>query len=696
MAIAISDAHRELGAVARAFLESEQGARRGACAARRARRGAARRSGTSSRSSAGSVCTSPRRSAGRATACPSSSSCSRSSAAPRRRGRSSPTVMASTLIATRGRRRAAGARFLPALVDGSQAGAVGLGGSLRLDARRRPRRVTPASCSAPGSPTCSCSARATTWSSSIATPPASRSSVQPGLDPTRRVGRVTLDGRPRSDTERVLARRGRRSRSDLAWLLAAAEAAGGAQECVERGDRVREGPPAVRPADRDVPGGEAPLRQHARRRRARDRRGVGRGARRRAGRRPVRARRRGRRHARAPRLLAQRAAQHPGARRHRVHVGARRPPAAAPRRRARRAVRRATPRPRRCTGLAAGGSRRELGFDLPPEAEEFRDATRAVAEELAALDGDAQRARLIDTGYVQPHWPKPWGREAKALEQLVIDEEFAAPGVQRPQYGITGWIILTLIQHAHRRPDRAVGAADARARARVVPALQRARRRLRRRRRPHRGDARRRWLGDHRPEGVDERRAVLPPRPRHRAHQSRRRRSTTASPRSSIDMHAEGVEVRPLREATGASMFNEVFFDDVFVPDDDVVGPVDDGWTVAASTLGNERVSIGGGGGGGFGRRRRPTCCEHGTGRRRRRDARSGEHVAEGADDARAQPAARSSARSPAASPGPRATSPSCSARSTHSGRPTSRLQLRRARRRGARRRRRRDRRAAR
>ena len=65
-------------------------------------------------------------------------------------------------------------------------------------------------------------------------------------------------------------------------------------------------------------------------------------------------------------------------------------------------------------------------------------------------------------------------------------------------------------------------------------------------------------------------------------------------------MHAEGVEVRPLREASGASMFNEVFFNDVFVPDDDVVGPVDGGWAVARSTLGNERVSIGGGVGVGF------------------------------------------------------------------------------------------------
>jgi alkylation response protein AidB-like acyl-CoA dehydrogenase len=68
-----------------------------------------------------------------------------------------------------------------------------------------------------------------------------------------------------------------------------------------------------------------------------------------------------------------------------------------------------------------------------------------------------------------------------------------------------------------------------------------------------------------------------------------------------IDMHAKGVEVRPLRQISGHSEFNEVFFDDVFVPDDDVIGPVDSGWTVARATLGNESVSIGGGSGGGDG-----------------------------------------------------------------------------------------------
>ena len=68
-----------------------------------------------------------------------------------------------------------------------------------------------------------------------------------------------------------------------------------------------------------------------------------------------------------------------------------------------------------------------------------------------------------------------------------------------------------------------------------------------------------------------------------------------------IDLEAPGVDIRPLREASGGELFCEVFFDDVFVPDDDVVGPVDGGWKVARSTLGNERVSIGSGSGVGEG-----------------------------------------------------------------------------------------------
>jgi alkylation response protein AidB-like acyl-CoA dehydrogenase len=62
-----------------------------------------------------------------------------------------------------------------------------------------------------------------------------------------------------------------------------------------------------------------------------------------------------------------------------------------------------------------------------------------------------------------------------------------------------------------------------------------------------------------------------------------------------VDMHAEGIEVRPLREITGRSMFNEVFLDDVFVADDCLIGAPGDGWRVAMSTLATERETIGGG-----------------------------------------------------------------------------------------------------
>jgi alkylation response protein AidB-like acyl-CoA dehydrogenase len=62
-----------------------------------------------------------------------------------------------------------------------------------------------------------------------------------------------------------------------------------------------------------------------------------------------------------------------------------------------------------------------------------------------------------------------------------------------------------------------------------------------------------------------------------------------------VDMHAPGVEVRPLRQITGEAEFNEVFFTDVHIPDNQRLDAVGAGWRVATTTLMNERVAIGGG-----------------------------------------------------------------------------------------------------
>ena len=133
-----------------------------------------------------------------------------------------------------------------------------------------------------------------------------------------------------------------------------------------------------------------------------------------------------------------------------------------------------------------------------------------------------------------------------------------------------------------------------------------------------------------------------------------------------VDMHSPGIEVRPLREITGDAMFNEVFFTDVFVPDDCVVGQVNGGWRLARTTLANERVSMASGATFGFG----IECIL-----RSLADGGSGDLVVldqVGALIAEAQSVAllgarTTCARCPASSPGPRRACASCSAASTSS-----------------------------
>ncbi len=104
------------------------------------------------------------------------------------------------------------------------------------------------------------------------------------------------------------------------------------------------------------------------------------------------------------------------------------------------------------TDLVRRGVRRAAAIELPAEAEPIRAVIGPDVARLRDLAGQARKQALIETGYVMPHWPKPWGRDASAIEQLVIEQEFAAAGIKRPGYGITSWVILTLIQYAS--PDQ--------------------------------------------------------------------------------------------------------------------------------------------------------------------------------------------------------------------------------------------------
>jgi alkylation response protein AidB-like acyl-CoA dehydrogenase len=68
-----------------------------------------------------------------------------------------------------------------------------------------------------------------------------------------------------------------------------------------------------------------------------------------------------------------------------------------------------------------------------------------------------------------------------------------------------------------------------------------------------------------------------------------------------VDMKSPGITIKPLKQMNGGASFNEVFYDDVRVPHENVLGDVNEGWKVAITTLMNERVAIGSGGGGGRG-----------------------------------------------------------------------------------------------
>ena len=241
--------------------------------------------------------------------------------------------------------------------------------------------------------------------------------------------------------------------------------------------------------------------------------------------------------------------------------------------------------------MALAGARRGLSAELPPEAEDRRAALRPLVHQVAATEGEAQRAALVETGLLMPHWPAPWGRGSDPLDQLVIDEELAAAGIGRPHLAVGAWALPTIIAHG----------TDEQQERWVRPTLL----------------GQLGWCQLFSEPGAGSDLAALSTRAEsveggwflngQKVWTSLAQtadfgiclaRTDPDAPKHAgityfiVDMHADGIDIRPLRELTGAAMFNEVFLTDVFVPDDAVIGTPGDGWRIGRTTLSNERVSM--------------------------------------------------------------------------------------------------------
>ncbi|MDA0634251.1 acyl-CoA dehydrogenase [Nonomuraea sp. MCN248] len=240
--------------------------------------------------------------------------------------------------------------------------------------------------------------------------------------------------------------------------------------------------------------------------------------------------------------------------------------------------------------LALGGVRRSMEPDLPEEAAPLREAVRAQAASLRAADPSERRRRFAEEGWIMPHLPEPWGRAASPLEQVIIHEEFRS--LKRPNLGIGAWAVPSIVRHGTRdqqerflpgtftgeivwcqlfsEPGAGSDLAGLSTRAtRVEGGWTLTGQKI--------------WtsLAQYAHWGICLAR-TSPDRPKHEG-----------ITYFLVDMAAPGVTVRPLKEINGDALFNEVFLDDVFVPDDRVVGEVDGGWRVARDTLAHERVALG-------------------------------------------------------------------------------------------------------
>jgi 3-oxochol-4-en-24-oyl-CoA dehydrogenase len=248
--------------------------------------------------------------------------------------------------------------------------------------------------------------------------------------------------------------------------------------------------------------------------------------------------------------------------------------------------------PQRVVDTATGTGMRELNIDLDPDTEKLRAEIRDEVAALKALARDERATAIAEGGWVLPYLPKPWGRAADPVEQIVIAQEFTTGRVRRPPIGIAAWIVPSIVAFGTEEQKQ-----------RFLPPT-------------FRGEMI--WCQLFSEPGAGSDLAGLSTKAtkvdggwrisgqkiwttvaQFSQWGALLARTDPSAPKHNgityflLDMSSEGVEVKPLRELTGGAMFNTVFIDDVFVPDDLVLGEVNRGWEVSRNTLTAERVSIG-------------------------------------------------------------------------------------------------------
>jgi 3-oxochol-4-en-24-oyl-CoA dehydrogenase len=251
---------------------------------------------------------------------------------------------------------------------------------------------------------------------------------------------------------------------------------------------------------------------------------------------------------------------------------------------------------------------RDMSVNLGDAESEFRawvadtlDAALRLRNDQPGRQGDypdfergPQRTLIAEAGLIAPHWSPPWGVDAGPLKQLIIDEEFAKrPALARPSLGIAEWILPSVLRAAPKDLQE-----------RLIPPTQR-------------GDMA--WCQLFSEPGAGSDLAALTTRATkvdggwningHKIWTSAAHRAdfgallARTDPEASkhrgigyfiVDMRSPGIEIEPIKTATGEAHFNEVFLNDVFVPDEMLLGEPTDGWSLAIATMAEERSAISG------------------------------------------------------------------------------------------------------